>query len=36
MAEYTSGDLPLTNEIINIIEEHTCHLYGYTKQTNIH
>ena len=30
------GDLPLTNEIINIIEESNCHLYGYTKQTNIH
>ena len=29
-------DLPLTNEIINIIEEITCHLYDYTKQTNIH
>ena len=24
---------PLTNEIINIIEDFTCHLYGYTKQT---
>ena len=30
------GDLPLTNEIISIIEEFTCHLYGYTKQTNIY
>ena len=26
------GDLPLTNEIINIIEEFPCHLYGYTKK----
>ena len=32
----TLGDLSLTNEIINIIEEFTCHLYGYIKQTNIH
>ena len=30
------GDLPLTNEIIKIINGFTCHLYGYTKQTNIH
>ena len=30
------GDLQLTNEIMNITEEFTCHLYGYTKQTNIH
>ena len=30
------GDLPLANEIINIIEEFNCHLYAYTKQTNIH
>ena len=30
------GGLPIANEIINIIEEFTCHLYGYTKQANIH
>ena len=30
------GDLPLTDEIISIIEEFAYHLYGYTKQSNIH
>ena len=29
------GDLSLTNEIINTIDEFTCHLYGCTKLTNI-
>lgn len=29
------GDLPPTNETIKIINEFTCHLYGYTKQANI-
>ena len=32
----TLGDLQLTNEIMNITEEFTCHLCGYTKQINIH
>ena len=32
----THGELLLANGIINIIEQFTCHLYGYTKQTEIH
>ena len=25
------GEIPLTSDVIEIIEEYTCHLYGYTK-----
>ena len=32
----TLDELLLTNEIINILKQFTCHLYGYTKQTDIH
>ena len=32
----TVHELLLINEIINIIEQFTCHLYGYTKQIEIH
>ena len=30
------GEMPLTSDVIEIIEEYTCHLYGYTKQADIH
>ena len=30
------GEMPLTSDVIEIIEEYTCHLYGYTKQVDIH
>ena len=25
------GEMPLTSDVIEIIEEYTCHIYGYTK-----
>ena len=30
------GEMPLTSDVIEIIEEHICHLYGYTNQADIH
>ena len=30
------GEMPLTNDVIEIIEQYTCHLYGHTKQSDIH
>ena len=30
------GEMPLTNDVIEIIEQYTCHLYGHTKQPDIH
>ena len=30
------GEMLLTSDAIEMIEEYTCHLYGYTKQANIH
>ena len=30
------GEMPLTSDVIEIIEDYTCHLYGYTKQADIH
>ena len=30
------GEMPLTSDATEIIEEYTCHLYGYTKQADIH
>ena len=30
------GEMPLTSDVIEIIEEYTCHLYGYTKQVDNH
>ena len=30
------GEMSLTSDVIEIIEEHICHLYGYTNQADIH
>ena len=30
------GEMPLTSDVIEIIEDYTCHLYGYRKQADIH
>ena len=30
------GEMPLTSDVIEIIEEYTSHLYGYTKQVDNH
>ena len=30
------GEMPLTSDAIENIEEYTCHLYGYTRQADIH
>ena len=29
-------EIPLISDVIEIIEEYTCHLFGYTKQADIY